>query len=144
MKTWILVAESSRARLYEWDGKRSSPLRELADLVRPQARLHEREITADLPGRNAGADDVSHHALADPTPADEQEAIRFAREVVEHLEQGRKTGAFDRLFISAAPAFLGHLRKAMSEPLQAKVARELDKNLVQLQGGELKAYFMAS
>ncbi len=140
MKTWIVVAESSRAKIYELN-KRHEPLRELADLVHPEARLHETAITADMPGRNVAGDGISRHALADPTPAGEYEAAEFAREVADYLERGRNEGKFERLMIAAAPGFLGQLRKAMSGALRQHVIKEIDKHLLRVDAEMLKAYF---
>jgi len=60
--------------------------------------------------------------------------------VIERLEQGRTSGAFERLAVVAAPAFLGHLRDSMSDALRTKVVLELDKDYTALPADELRAH----
>jgi len=63
--TWILVADSTRARIFTADTP-SSPLEEIEDFSHTEGRLHDREITSDLPGKikSAGA---GGHTFEQPT-----------------------------------------------------------------------------
>ena len=47
--TWVVVADSARARVFEW-ASRNADLRELLDLTNSQARLQEQALTSDRPG----------------------------------------------------------------------------------------------
>ena len=46
--TWILVADNTRVRIFSADTP-SSPLQEVDDLIHTEGRLHDREMTSDLP-----------------------------------------------------------------------------------------------
>ena len=59
----------------------------------------------------------------------QQEAIRFAKQVCDRLSAGHSQGSFNKLYIIAAPAFLGLLRDGMTTPLRHLVAGEVSKNL---------------
>ena len=59
-----------------------------------------------------------------------QEAERFARRVTEVLEAGRRAGEFQGLVVMAGPPFLGMLRAAMPNALQAVITAEVHKDLV--------------
>jgi protein required for attachment to host cells len=56
-------------------------------------------------------------------------ADRFASLVCETLESARNKGEFRKLYVVAAPAFLGMLRKHQSHSLKHLIAGEIDKNL---------------
>ena len=47
----------------------------------------------------------------------------------EDLESARTAGEFNKLYVVAAPTFLGLLRKHQSSALRQLVAGEVDKNL---------------
>ena len=50
-RTWVLVADSCRARIFSAD-KSNGPISEIETLAHPEARLHERDITSDVPGHS--------------------------------------------------------------------------------------------
>ena len=53
--TMIVVADSARARIFTADSA-SSPLNEIETMAHPEGRMHDREITSDLPGKGVGGD----------------------------------------------------------------------------------------
>ena len=124
-KTWVLVADRSRARLFSI-AKPKGSLAELEDLVHPEARAHERDLTSDRPGRSP-----DHNALGTAHSARDEQAHEFAREITQRLERGRVHGEFERLVVVAAPDLLGMLRKTMNTNLSKLVSLEIDKNVTQ-------------
>ena len=50
---WVLVAESSRAKLYSAENRPAS-LVEIGDFVHPESRLHEGELVAEQSGSDGG------------------------------------------------------------------------------------------
>jgi protein required for attachment to host cells len=128
-KTWVVVSESTRARIYEAETPRA-PLTELEDLAHPASRLHEQELTADLPGRAFDSGGQGRHAMGQKTSPSEREHIEFAREIGQRIEAGRVEGDFDNLILVAPPEFLGHLRKTLDAATRDKVVLEIGKNLV--------------
>ena len=70
----------------------------------------------------------------------EQDAIRFAREVANHLEQGRVGNRFDRLVVVAEPHFLGLLRKATKPALEQMITLEIDKDLSKATEQEIREH----
>lgn len=138
-KVWILVAESSRAKIYLTDNN-ISDLKEIQDLSHPESRQHESGTTSDLPGRNAGNAGGSHHAMEGQTGIKEHEADNFARVIDSLLEHGRINGDYDKLAVIAAPAFLGSLRKSMNPNVTRLVSLEMDKDLVQASEADLRSH----
>jgi protein required for attachment to host cells len=128
-KYWLVVAESSHARIFrcEYSG---AALEEETALVHPESRLHARDLSSDLPGRVFDSGGEGRHAMAPDTDPKRHEAEVFARELIAHIESARTRGKFEELIIAASPAFLGLLRERMSGALRKRVIHTLSKNLV--------------
>ncbi|WP_455234369.1 host attachment protein [Thiogranum longum] len=129
-RTWILVAESSRAKLYAADS-RSGPLSELEGFAHPEGRMHEGDLVSDSSGSDGGSFGQGRHVMDDKTSAKQQENIDFAKYIAHHLEKARNDGSFDKLILVAPPTFLGLLRDHLSEQVMGIVSQQVDKNLVQ-------------
>ena len=127
----IVVADSSRARVFTTDSP-SSPLKEIETMAHPEGRMHEQDMVSDLPGKDFGqGDGAGGHAYQDETDPKQQEVIDFAKRTADYLDDARKANKLDQLLIVAAPAFLGELRKQMSEQANECVVFESAKNLTQ-------------
>lgn len=127
MSIWILAADNSRARIFAAD-KAAGSLHEIQTLASPEGRLHEGDLTTDKGGRGhdpmAGA-----HGINGEEAHKQENADRFAGLVCETLETARNKGELQKLYVIAAPAFLGMLRKHQSHSLRNLIAGEIDKNL---------------
>ena len=97
--TWILVADSARARLFRVDRPRG-PLAEHSDYTNPADRLREQDLETDAPGRGG------HYAMGGDTGTKAHYADRFAKQIADVLRKGRAGGKFARLYVLAAPNFL--------------------------------------
>ncbi|MDH5613355.1 MAG: host attachment protein [Gammaproteobacteria bacterium] len=126
--TMIIVADSTRARIFTADSSHS-PLVEIETLAHPEGRLHDRDITSDLPGKDTGSGGAGGHAYQTKTDPKKHELAEFAKRVASHLEQVRNANKLSHLLIVAEPAFLGELRAHLSVDTKDKIAFELDKNL---------------
>lgn len=129
-RTWILVAESSRAKLY-FAESRKSPLVEIEDFIHPESRLHERELVTDKQGRHGDDAGKGRHGVEQKISPRRTEQEAFARTLAQRLEAGYNEKAFDRLVLVAPPAFLGLLRDTLSDEVLQHVTEEIDKHLVQ-------------
>jgi len=140
-KTWILVADSSRARLFMADTA-SSALVELETFTHPASRQHEQDITSDLPGRQngKGLNGSFAHAMTQETDPKRHEAINFAREMANHLNKAHSKNKFKQLIIVAAPNFLGLLRDNLNESTRRTMTLQLDKNLTQQNSEEIRKH----
>jgi protein required for attachment to host cells len=128
MAIWVLAADNSRARLFTAE-KPVSPLTETKDLTNPEARLHEGDLVSDKTGRDRNPSTGSAHGVGADASHKQDGADRFALFVCEELDAARLAGAFSKLYILAAPGFLGLLRKHQSDGLKQAIVAELDKNL---------------
>lgn len=126
MHTWVVVADNSRARIFAAE-RAAGELLEIRDLAHPEARLHEGDLVTDKEGRARGQGGA--HGLGHELTRKQDGSERFAADVCAELETARASGQFDKLYLVAAPAFLGLLRRHLSSGLRQRVAGELDKNL---------------
>lgn len=137
-KIWILIANSGNATLFTADSPTAS-LTELMTFDNPDARVKQMELSSDRPGRSFDSHGEGRHAMATEVEPKEQEQIRFAKLIVDRLEQGRAENAFERLVVVAAPAFLGLLRTNFNAPLSSLLSLEVDKDYTSLRPDELRA-----
>lgn len=138
MTTWVVVADSSRGKIYAQD-KPDGALREMFDLVHPGARLHDTDLTSDRAGRHTGAFGQGSHVFDSRTEAKEHEAETFAREIAARLEAGRTGDRFRKLVLIAPPEFLGVLRDQLGDSLRRLVVTELAKDLAKYSADEVHA-----
>lgn len=127
--TWILVADSSVARIYARASRRA-PLEEVAAFSHPESRAQPGDVYVDAPGRVHDRLGTGRHAVSPRTELHTLEAQRFAREIAGHLEKSLQQKAYGDLVLMAAPAFLGALRNELHQTVSATVVGEVPKNLV--------------
>jgi protein required for attachment to host cells len=124
---WVVVAESSRARIFETTDGVS--LSEIADVVHPEGRLRERQLTSDRQGRTYDSSGRGRHSKQDPVSAHEQENIAFARAIARCLKAARQRNAFETVILIAPPHFLGLLRKSVDPVTLRRIRREVPKDI---------------
>ena len=125
-KIWVVAADASRARIFSAE-KPVDALCEIETLSNPENRLHEGDLVSDRGGYAVGAS--GGHAYSTGNQAKEEAANRFAAEVCRHLEKGRNSHAFGKLYVMAAPHFLGLLRKHQSDALRGLIRDEIASDL---------------
>jgi protein required for attachment to host cells len=134
---WVLVADSSRARVFKAEGAEAK-LTEVEDLAHPEGHLHEVELTSDLPGRTFDGSGPERHAMQEQTPPKRYEAITFAKRIASRMESARNNHEFGKLVLVAEPRFLGILRDNLSAECVKMITLQVDKNLVQLGVREIR------
>ncbi|TAK55726.1 MAG: host attachment protein [Gammaproteobacteria bacterium] len=145
MITRIVVADHAGVRFFDASGPRAA-LREAGSLDNPGARLPDRALKSDRPGRvfaRAATAGIRRGAVAHSATGGERRPQRhaaevFARRIVRELGAARRAGAFDRLILVAGPTFLGELRQVLPKALHQVVAAELRKDLTRASAAELR------
>ncbi len=137
MTTWVLVADSSRGRIFRADSP-TGPLLEIVTLAHPEGRLHEGNLTADLPGRAFDRYGQGRHVMEEKMSAREQVNIKFAQRIGDFLEDARHRGRFQRLIILGSPGFLGHLSSKLTRATEELVVLKIAKNLAQKTAREIR------
>ena len=84
----------------------------MKELLHPESRAHQRELTTDRPGRAFDSKGPGRHAVSGGSVSPkEHEASKLCSELADEIETARVQGRFDRLVLVATPSFLGELRK---------------------------------
>jgi protein required for attachment to host cells len=133
--TWILVADASRARIFENRG----PGRDVFQLPGGVLEAPTANEYSDQPGRSfssvgSGRSAMEpHHSKAGP-------AADFAAELMARMEKEHDERKYDRLIVCAPPAMLGTLREAVPERLRPHIMAEVDKDLTKVPTDEIAGH----
>jgi protein required for attachment to host cells len=135
--TWIVAADSSRARLLQVAGRER--LVEVESFLNPEARMDERELITDAHPRFRGTSGPGSDRQE--TSAQEHATDLFAKRVADYLEKARTEHRYDELVLVAPPKFLGALRGELGKEVAKLVVEELPKDLSWLNERQLEGYF---
>lgn len=116
------------------------PLTEVSDMVHPESRAHAQELTSDLPGRSFDSHGQGRHSMEVTVDVKEQESILFAEQLADFLNFECSERKADKLYIAAAPHFLGLLRKRLDGETKRHIVREINKNLVTMNEAEIRKH----
>lgn len=127
-RTWILVADGARGRIFYNEGWQSDLVPVIED-ESVAATVPSRDLGTERPGRAQDSTGAGRHAMEPRVDWHQFEKTRFAQKMAALLNKGRIDGAYDRLVLVAPPRTLGDLRAALDKPTQAIIAAELAKDL---------------
>ncbi len=139
-KKWVVVAESSRARIFSVES-RTSPLKEVDDLINSASRLKGEELMSDDAGRSFDSHGQGgRHAMEPRTEPKETEVQHFAHDVGERLENARRVGDYNDLVIISSPGFLGKPKQSLGSVTQKHISQTINKNLIHKSEAEIRDY----
>lgn len=140
LRTLLLLADDAEARFFLNAGP-GTGLNELSCLALSQFAEAQIEYE-DRPGRQTGGPGgVARHGFDPNETADTLSRDRFARRVIEALDQEWTAAKADRLVIAAAPKMLGVLRKSLRGAPAAALAGDLAKDLMKIPAQDLPRHF---
>jgi protein required for attachment to host cells len=129
MSICVVVADSGKARLLVAETG-ESPLVDERDFVHPESRLKEQELVSDGPGSERDTAGSGRHSVGGEKDAHRRHAEIFAGELCAEIDRLRQASDLRRIYLVAAPKFLGLLRAALSQQCQDLLAGEINKDLV--------------
>jgi len=136
MKIWVIVADASRSRFFTASSPRGE-LQEIDGRVHVSSREKVQELVSDRSGRVVNSS-TGTHTFGHEKDAARDESERFAREISGLVNQKVDSHECERLYLLAAPAFLGQLRKQLSPASRSAVAHEQAVNLVQAPATDIR------
>ena len=136
-KTWVLVADGTRARIFV-KGFKSLSNALGQDFVADN--LRDSEIYMDKPGRSFESDSSTRHAYQPRTDWHEYQKQIFAKEICSILEKANETEDFDELIIISPPKMLGDIRSYLGKQILTKITAEIHKDISKLSEHELLNY----
>lgn len=140
--TWILVADSARARLFSLDEEHG--LGEIQTFVNVEGRLPAQALQRDRPPRTHDRFGDGRHAIEPHTPTHDKSLTRFAGLLQSTLERGRVEHRFDSLVLIAPPHFLGVLNTALGKHLRACLTLEIGKDMTREAPAAIGAKLLAT
>jgi protein required for attachment to host cells len=138
-KTWLLVADAAKARLFEIPRKGANPI-EIACFTHPDGRTPGQHPEHGRQGRTQESANPARHAIEPHTSLEEKHALQFADLLRDAIRQGRMENQYDQLVLMAPPRFLGVLRDRLDEQTLEYVVAEIGHDLLALSPTELRAY----
>jgi protein required for attachment to host cells len=123
-KTWILVADQSRAQLYLNVGP-GKQLSKVKDIAAPPPSVPRHDDSHDGQDRRYEGED-------------------FAGELCEILQEGRVQNHFERLILVASPKFLGQIRAKLDRATEATVTATLDKDYMRFSDQDIQRHLSDS
>jgi protein required for attachment to host cells len=123
MTTWIVVADSSRAQLFQ---RSNGGLKLVDEISHPESREQGRDLIGNRPHRLQSSGEKT---LSDPHAIQDVESERFAKQVIEFLHRRASENAFEGLVVIAPKRFLGMLRPRYTPLLKPRVRDEIAKDL---------------
>ncbi len=136
--TWIIVANSSFARIFE--ANKNKDLHEIQHLTHPESRLKVSELVSDRQGRGHESVGTRRSAMDAPTSPKVVEFTNFAKDLLAYLETSFNEKKFTKIYIAAGPHFLGLLRDKIPTSLSHILAGEIDKDLTQFDAKDIRGY----
>lgn len=136
--TWILVADGSRARLFEI-GAPDGALNEVECFSNPEGRAHGRDSTTGRPPSVDESMGATRHTIQPHTTLREKSAERFARALRDALERGRTLHHYEHLVLVAPPRFLGVLHGTFDKPLRDCVVGEVRRDLTAMPPASIRS-----
>jgi protein required for attachment to host cells len=136
--TWILIANSSEARLFQAQ-KSTKDMTLVQEFKHPESREKAIDLVADGQGRyrNMAAPKSS---FQDPSNPKQVEAERFAHQLAIILDDGRNQNLYGNLVIIAPSHFQGLLNKCVNIHVKDRISSTIDKDYTKLKEHELPAY----
>lgn len=128
-RTWILLADGAQARLLRNLGP-GKGLEEISPGTVEFPHPPNREIDSDKPGRVQDSAGPGRHAMERHIEPHDKLKMDFAKALADSINAAAHKGRFDRLIVAAPPKVLGELRQKLNKGAQAKLLRELDKDLI--------------
>jgi protein required for attachment to host cells len=130
VRTWVLVADGSRARIVENLGP-GKGLREVEGMAFHSDLPPNREILSDRPGRSFESSSATRHALDGSDPRRLMKHA-FARQLAETLDDAIGESRCDRCVLVAPPEMMGELRREISQRVRERLRGELVLDLTKV------------
>ncbi|HEX5958225.1 MAG TPA: host attachment protein [Hyphomicrobiaceae bacterium] len=139
IRTWVLIADGARAKVFETKGK-GKGLTPVADMTLEAELAPSRELGSDRPGRSFESVGTTRHAMQSPSDPHREQKRQFARRIAETVQSKQAAKSFDRLVVVAPPVTMGDLRAALPNQVRAAVTAEVVADLTKTPVADLPAH----
>jgi protein required for attachment to host cells len=139
MDYWVIVADSSEARIYSADKINLSAhfLQLIQKLFHNESRKKNKDLISDRPGHYQ-TKTTARGAYSQHTELKEIEKEKFAKEIAHELERGRAINNYKHLILVIPSHFYGVLEKHVSKKTMDRVTHVIHKNYVSFSDAEIE------
>lgn len=131
---WVITTDSTICRIFALkDRKHLSLVREI---VHPENKLRDIEITSDRPGHYKTSNS-SHGAYSQATDPKEILLENFSREIANELEQARTKNSCEKMIVIAPPHMNGLLNQHINKHVAQMISHRINKDVMHLAEHEL-------
>jgi protein required for attachment to host cells len=141
-KTWILVADAARARLFEMP-KKGANMTEIACFTHPNGRSPGQHPDHGRLTRTQESANSARHAIEPHTSLRDKHAMQFADLLRDTIVRGRIENQYEHLVLMAPPRFLGVLHDRLDDKTLKCVVGEVGNDLLALSPTELRTHLPA-
>lgn len=134
---YVVAADAGRARIFVAKSE-NSHMTELADFLNPRSRQQDHDALSDRKGSITQGSAGITHAFEPRQSHAEHSAEVFAKEVCEFLHKASAAGEVDRIYLIAAPNFLGLLRKNLEPSTLKHVVKEMASDIARMPPADIR------
>jgi protein required for attachment to host cells len=123
---WVVAANAINCRIYHYD--KPAKLTLIKEISHPENRLKKEDfLTSDKPGHFKSGEG-NRGAFTPRTDPKDVEIDNFSREIARELEQGRKTGAYEKLIVMTTPHMDGLIFSHTDKNVKKLVLNNIQKD----------------
>ncbi|MDR3417918.1 MAG: host attachment protein [Nevskia sp.] len=134
--TWVIVADAGRARFFVVTPEQE--LKELSDLINPNARLQDHDSVSDRRGHVSQGSTTVGHAFQPRESHSEHIAATFAKDLCRRLGTAQRNGEVAHIHLIAEAHFLGLLRQNMDESTHKLIVQQIAADLTRMPVEEIR------
>ena len=139
-KTWILAADSAKAKIYNWDPI-SKNIHNIISLQEDDARKKEQELRADRPGHGEGFNSNVQYTVDEHISYKKQASHLFLHKIAKFLSDKDNIPDYDDLIIIAPDDTYKQIEKDMSKTAKNKIKKHHAKNVTNMPIADLMYYY---
>jgi protein required for attachment to host cells len=140
--TWILAADSSRARIFE-ELDEAHHLKEIEDFSNAAGHTQQMDLLEDEPERRnfgkGGRGGSIHDGEPETDPVTHENEI-FSKEISKFLNKACRERRYDKLCVIAPPKFLGLLRQNLNKETRKAVEKEIVNDVSRFDEKEIELF----
>ena len=139
-KTWLLVADSARLKIYEWSDE-NRHIHEVINRVNEDARTPDRSLKVDRPGHGHREGVDSRYAIDEKVNYKKQASELFLKAAAIHISEDGIMSKFDKLVIIAQHDIYKTLISHFSSQAKDKVILHHPKDLANMPMQDVENYY---
>jgi protein required for attachment to host cells len=136
-RRWVIVADSSHAKIFVSYNKRLSILEELYD---SESREHSSQLGSSPPGRSFESVGNMRHSIEPRADIHQKAKHIFAQRLANFINKAVCDKKLDSLTLICPPKMLGDLRHNLSIEVRDLLELEIDKDLVYFPTEQIAEY----